>query len=109
LTKKEKEGFKNISIFYKKVENKCIKEEILNNKMFAKKFDQNFENISSLKEKFFIEEKRKIFLKERFSLIDKIFYLQENVSLSDIKNFEFFIDEVKKSFDEENNLENMEI
>jgi len=34
----------------------------LKNDDFSEKFEENFENISSLKEKYFIDEKRKNFL-----------------------------------------------
>ena len=109
LTKKEKEWFKNIARFYKNVEQKCINKEILKNDDFSEKFEENFENISSLKEKYFIDEKRKNFLWEKFSFIENIFYLQKNISSADLKNFSYFLDNSKKSFESENNLKNLEI
>jgi hypothetical protein len=113
LTKKEKDSAwkkaSNNSALYRDIENKCITSEVLANKEFAKKFENNFENISLIKEKYLIDEKRKKFLWENFSFLEKIFYLQKNISSSDIKNFPFFLNEVEKAFNKEGDLKNLEM
>lgn len=109
LTEKEKEWSKNTSRFYSAVKNKCLKDEIFKNKKFLDKFNKNFDNISVLKEKFLIDKMKKKFLWEKFSFLEKIFYLQENISSADLKNFPFFLEESKKSLGSENNLKNLEI
>ena len=109
LTLKEKEWIKKKTRFYKKFSDNCIKKEILNNKKFLEKFNKNFENISFLKEKFLIDKEKKEFLKEKFTFLEKIFYLQQSISSSDIKNFDFFLNEAKKTLEDKISVNNLEM
>ncbi|MCD5382859.1 hypothetical protein LR002_01925 [Candidatus Gracilibacteria bacterium] len=109
LSEKEKEGFKNIARFYTSAKEKCLNKDILSNPEFKEKLLKNIEKISFLKGKYFFDEGIKKFEGKKISFIENIFYLQKNISMADVKNFDYFLENTKKSFKNENNLKNLEI
>lgn len=108
LTKNEKAEVANISKYYNDFEEKCINDDILKNEEFLEKFYKTFEDISVLKEKYLIDEKIKKFLWEEFSFIEKIFYLQQNISSADSENFSFFLEEIRNASEKEFDLKDLE-